>query len=145
MHRNLSNFTLPTNSAGLIIYIKWQTRPSATISLYRLQHLASQIVICDAADEGRSLCISDQIDDQPTDEYITELLSGKCRIKLLGYYGEDHGAHYVSLAANTEDFLHEAVKRLFAIRPPTKATPTQPADVEVGQQQQVGYETDILS
>jgi len=102
-------------------------------------------VICDAADEGRSLCISDQIDHQPTDGYITELLSGKCQIKLLGYYGEDHGAHYVSLAANTEDFLHDTVKRLFASRPPTKATPTQPADVEVGQQQQVGYETDILS
>jgi len=68
-------------------------------------------VICDAADEGRCLCISDQIDDQPTDDYIKQLLSvsGKPRIKLLGYYGEDHGAHYVSLKANTDYFLHDTI------------------------------------
>ena len=50
-------------------------------------------VICDDADEGRCLCISYNIDDQPTDGYIKEPLSGKPRIKLLGYYGKDHGTH----------------------------------------------------
>ena len=76
---------------------------------------------------------------------VSSVLSGKPRIKLLGYYGEDHGAHYVSLKASTEDFLHDTVQRLFASRPLTKATPTQPADAEVGQQQQVGYENGIFS
>jgi len=78
------------------------------------------VLILDATDESKCLAISCCTDSSAYDHTHTnaaDLLASELQIVLLGYYNEDKGAHYVSLASESKQCLHDTAARVLASPP----------------------------